>query len=427
MSFEFKCPNCSHLITEKDFKENEKILNHLSEIFKQHQTEYIQVLKNKLQEHYKKEQIKAINLALAEKETQLLKANQTELDKLKAIIAEQKNKIENNNLLLDKALAEYETKLQKEKHNEVSSLKSKVNELERVKETQKLMLEKLLVDKEKELIKLNQEQLEKLKQIIAEQKTKIETNSVELEKAIAQHEIKLTKQTHEEINVLKTKITELEKANLQNKLIQNKTKGENFEHEIEAELRKVFEPDDIISKITDQDKKADYLQEVRQDNNVIGKIVYEVKNAEWNNNWEKKLIEDMAKQNSKYGILIATSFNNKYPGIPFKRSDYNPNIYLTDSESFYFVGQILKTLIKIEHRLESNRSQKGYDEKIMQFNNWKSTQLPKLSNILEESCNRIKNSEDSILKRVNDIRISREKIYKNWIDNIKSYLENFVF
>lgn len=77
MSFEFKCPNCSHLITEKDFKENEKILNHLSEIFKQHQTEYIQVLRNKLQEHYKKEQIKTINLALAEKEVHLNKSYQT--------------------------------------------------------------------------------------------------------------------------------------------------------------------------------------------------------------------------------------------------------------------------------------------------------------------------------------------------------------
>ncbi|MGL5268705.1 MAG: DUF2130 domain-containing protein [Spiroplasma sp.] len=427
MNFEFKCPNCNHLITEKDFKENEKILNHLSEIFKQHKTEYIQVLKTKLQEYYKNEQIKSIKIALAEKENEQLKANQADFDKLNQVIAEQKNKIETNNAELEKVLAQHEAKLLREKHNEIILLNTKISELEKTKETQKLILEKLLVDKEKELIKLNQAELNKLNQVIAEQKNKIETNNVELEKVLAQHEIKLTKQTHEEINNLKVKISELEKANLQNKLIQNKTKGENFEHEIEAELRKVFEPDDIIFKITDQDKKADYLQEVRQDNNVIGRIVYEVKNAEWNNNWEKKLIDDMAKQNSKYGILIATSFNNKYPGIPFKRSDYNSNIYLTDSESFYFVGQILRTLIKIEYRLESNHNQKGYDEKIKYFNNWKATQLPKLNRVLEESCTRIKDSENSILKRVNDIRVAREKIYKNWIENIKNYLENFVF
>ncbi|MBE4703881.1 DUF2130 domain-containing protein [Spiroplasma platyhelix] len=467
MSFEFKCPNCNHLITEKDFNNNEKIMSHLNEIFKKHETEYINQLRAKLSDRYKAELMRELKRtaaekeievsriyqtkldqlnqviasqkvavskseselakALLEKENELIKINQKELDKLNEIIAEQKNRIENTNIEIDRALAQHEVKLNKQSHDEITALRTQISRLEKDKEAQKLMLEKLLVDKENELIKLNHEQLDQLKQVIAEQKNKIETSSVELEKTLAQHEVKLTNQKHEEITTLKAQINELREANLQFKVIQNKTKGENFEHEVESELRKVFEPDDIISKITAQDKKADYLQEVRQDNSVIGKIVYEVKNAEWSNNWEKKLVEDMAKQNSKYGILIATSFNSKYQGIPFKRSDYNANVYLSDPESFYFVGQILRTLIKIEHRLESNRDKNDYNEKINQFNKWKETQLPKLDLDINNSLQEIDRLANLITGRAEDIKKEKGRIYKNWVKNVKDYLENFIF
>lgn len=468
MSFEFKCPNCNHVITEKDFNNNEKIMSHLNEIFRNHKEGYIKQLRTELGERYRNELMKELKRAAAEKEVEvskvyqskidqlnqviatqkiavsnndsnlekaliakeneLLKVNQAEIDKLKEIIAEQKNRLENSNIELEKTLAQHEVKLNQQSHDEITALKMQIGKLEKEKEAQKIMLDKLLVEKENELIKLNQDQLDQLKQVIADQKNKLESNGIELEKAIAQHEVKLTKEKHEEIATLRTQINELREANLQFKVIQNKTKGENFEHEVEGELRKVFEPDDIIAKITTtQDKKADYLQEVRQDNNVIGKIVYEVKNAEWSNNWEKKLVEDMAKQNSKYGILVATSFNNKYQGVPFRRSDYNANVYLTDAESFCFVGQILRTLIKIENRLENNRDKNDYNEKINQFNNWKETQLPKLDLNINNSLQEIDRLANLIAGRAEDIKKEKAKIYKNWVKQVKDYLENFIF
>ncbi len=467
MSFEFKCPNCNHIITEADFNKNEQILSHLNEIFKVHKNNYIKELEVKLVDQYKIEQDKAIKSALIAKENEILKSNQKELDKLNQVIAEQNIKLENNklalekslatkevellkinkekldelneviaeqknqlkssDLILEKSLAENENKINQTKNNEIFTLKQEISRLEQEQKAQKIMLEKSLATKENTLLNSHHEQLSNLNQIIAEQKSKLANSSLELTNSLSQQEIQFNREKNIEFLGLKNQIQELEKANLQFKVIQNKIKGENFEHEVETELRKTFEPDDIISKITDQDKKADYLQAVRQDNTVIGKIVYEVKNAEWSNNWEKKLVDDMTKQGSKYGILIATSFNSKYAGIPFKRSDYNPNIYLTDSESFYFVGQILRTLIKIEYRLDSSREKTNYSEKISQFNEWKEIELPKLDISLNGSLQKIDELANSISRSAEKIKKEKTKVYETWIKNIKDYLDNFIF
>lgn len=221
----------------------------------------------------------------------------------------------------------------------------------------------------------------------------------------------------------KEQITELEKANIQQKVIQNKMKGENFEHEVEGELRKAFE-DDIIEKITSGAKKADYLQIIKNKDDSIGRIVYEVKNAEWSNNWEKKLIDDMASQKSKYGILVSTSFNDKYRGIPFKVSDFSSNIYLTDPESFIFVGQIIKKLIKIEWEISKNQNNKDNNKAIKDFYDWRDTQFNKTNKLFEDQLKRIEGSENSITKQVDEIRIAREKIISNWKIIIKAFIES---
>jgi len=101
------------------------------------------------------------------------------------------------------------------------------------------------------------------------------------------NEVKVALQTKElELN---EKIRHLEKENAdlvlknnENRVINNKIKGENFEHEVEGELRKAFgASEDVIEKITVADKKADYLQVVRNNQRKeLGRIVYEVKNAE---------------------------------------------------------------------------------------------------------------------------------------------------
>lgn len=347
MNWEFVCPNCKHSITEDDFNKNEKILANLKDIFDKHKNSYIQDLEKKL--------------------------------------------------VVD------------------------------LQERQKDQLSKMIAEKELELNKQQQEELDKLKQTINEQKNELEKNEVNLENQLMIKQQEIRSKYEEKIETLNSKVKDLEIANATNKVIQNKTKGENFEHDVHGELLKVFEGDEV-TKITSQDKKADYLQEVKIDKKNIGKIVYEVKNAEWSNTWEKKLVEDMAKQGSKYGILVATSFNKKYPNIPFKKSDENENIYLCDPDSFIFVGQIIRNIIKIEYKFDSQKSQTtGYDEKINEFNSWKEVQLPRLIKIFEDNFKRINSAETSITKQVGEIRIARETMYKKALQNIRDFLEVFSF
>lgn len=262
-------------------------------------------------------------------------------------------------------------------------------------------------------------------------KKEFETN-LALEKAKVEKQLKdevfkqieiLRQQKDSEINELREQNTQLTIANEKNKVIQNKTKGENFEHEVEAELRKVFDMD-IIEKITTRDQKADYLQIVQQNNQEIGRIVYEVKNAEWKPTWEKKLLEDTVAQKGKYGILIATSFNEKYRGIPFKVSDVAPNIFLTDPDSFVFVSQIIKKLIQKEYEFES-KSGVSTDEASKEFNNWRELIFAKANQNFEEQIKRIYSAENSIIKQADEIRIGREKISSIWKNTIKEFIDNF--
>ncbi|WP_338954879.1 DUF2130 domain-containing protein [Spiroplasma endosymbiont of Polydrusus cervinus] len=374
-----------------------------------------------------------LDKTLAEKENQFNKIKQEELDKLNQIITNQSIELSNNKVNLEKLLIEKENSINLAKQKEIDDLKEHIAKLSTLIENNKLELDKTLAEKENQFNKIKQEELDKLNQIITNQSIELSNNKVNLEKLLVEKENQLMNKQQEiilnyekELKILNFQVEELKIANATNKVIQNKTKGENFEHEVYGELLKVFE-DDKVTKITSQDKKADYLQKIITDNKKIGKIVYEVKNAEWSNAWEKKLVEDMAKQDSKYGILVATSFNKKYPGIPFKKSDENPNIYLCDADSFIFVGQILRSMIKIENKLDSQKQITNYDEKIKAFTSWKEVHLPKLIKMFEDSFMRIKEAEASITKKVDEIRIAREKMHNNALHNIREFLEEFNF
>ncbi|ASP28465.1 hypothetical protein SCORR_v1c06930 [Spiroplasma corruscae] len=370
---------------------------------------------------------------LAEKENQFNISKQIEIKQLNDLINKQNIEISNNKANLESIIAQKENEIYQEKQKEIDALRESIAKLNNVIESNKLELNKVIAEKENEFNKAKQLELDKLNELINKQNIEISNNKANLENLLSEKEKQLLVKNEQVIveyeDKIKTylnQIKDLEVANATNKVIQNKTKGENFEHDVYGELLKVFE-DDRVTKITSQDKKADYLQEVFLDTKVIGKIVYEVKNAEWSNAWEKKLIEDMAKQGSKYGIIVATSFNKKYPGIPFKKSDINQNIYLCDADSFIFIGQIIRSIIKIENKFENQRSITNYDEKIKEYNQWKEVQLPKLLKIFEDSFERIKENESSIIKRVDDIRIAREKMQNNALHNIREYIDNLIF
>ncbi|QBQ07768.1 hypothetical protein SGLAD_v1c05690 [Spiroplasma gladiatoris] len=407
MELNFTCPKCHQTITEKDFNGSETSLKNLHDFLESKKHEYLEELKKELKSHYDNQKNAEITAALAKQSQEF----QTEKNKLELFINDLKSK---NDIEIQKVRNELDV--------ENAKLKEQIRNFD----------EKLASEKEQAKI-IAMQSFQKVKDDLNtdislknERITSLEANLKIIEankkQEILEEKENLRSLFEVQIRDLNDQISTLKEANLQYKVIQNKTKGENFEHDVEGELRKVF-PDDVISKITSQSQKADYLQSVKDNDVIVGKIVYEVKNASWSKTWEKKLIEDTVKEGAKYGILVATSFNDQYRNIPFKVSDENPNIFLTDADSFAFVGHILRILIKTEAKLKEKYTNENNNERVEAFNTWKTTSFVTVSKLFEDQFKRIEDSENAITNKINEIRIAREKLFGNWKTVIKSFIE----
>ena len=72
---------------------------------------------------------------------------------------------------------------------------------------------------------------------------------------------------------------------------------------------------DEIEKIGKRYGGADFLQRIMYRNRECGKILYENKNTlSWDNNWIRKIKQDMVIKNAQYGIIVTNVFprNSKY-------------------------------------------------------------------------------------------------------------------
>ena len=234
-------------------------------------------------------------------------------------------------------------------------------EIQRLKQNQKAQLDlaQTNLDAQKAVImEIKNSEIQLLNQKIETLKSGYDN---EVKTALQAKELELNEKIHQ----LEKEKADLILKNNENRIINNKIKGENFEHEVEGELRKAFgSSDDMIEKITVADKKADYLQIVRNSQRKeLGRIVYEVKNAEWSDKWEAKLVVDTAQQKAQYGILVATKFNDKYHDVPFVKSSENDHIYLTDGDSFVFVAQILRRMMENENYYRQKVKELSTNEK----------------------------------------------------------------
>jgi len=151
-------------------------------------------------------------------------------------------------------------------------------EIQRLKQNQKAQLDlaQTNLDAQKAVImEIKNSEIQLLNQKIETLKSGYDN---EVKTALQAKELELNEKIHQ----LEKEKADLILKNNENRIINNKIKGENFEHEVEGELRKAFgSSDDMIEKITVADKKADYLQIVRNSQRKeLGRIVYEVKNAE---------------------------------------------------------------------------------------------------------------------------------------------------
>ncbi|AVP49047.1 DUF2130 domain-containing protein [Williamsoniiplasma luminosum] len=315
--------------------------------------------------------------------------------------------------------------------NQINGLKL---EVKKQQEEASLKIGQEVLLKEKEIqknIDLKNEENAKKQADFVNQINKLQ---LELEKQQEQMVLKITQEVlskeKEMQKLLDDKNEEIQELNIKNatfKVMHSKTKGENFEHEVETELRKGFGILDEIQKINaDIDgTKADFLQIVKDSNGInFGSIVYEVKNAEWKDSWVSKLSVDVAKQKAKFGILIATSFNNKYKGdTPFIKSNEFENIWITDANSFIFIGQVIRKLVENDYKWnqelekliklsKNDEMKKLYQKQKEQLDKFVNETLPNLGKKFQIQIKDLESVEKSLNKNAETIKKSRDQIYK---------------
>ncbi|ATG97496.1 DUF2130 domain-containing protein [Mesoplasma lactucae] len=417
-TIEFQCPHCHKTFTlEELMGHNQEALSkylnlRVDDLLK---TKEAEIRKDEIS---KQEQIR--KATILEEQQKFVKEKQVELDKnqellnqIKSLEAELDNKVKIKASEIDK---QYQEKLAL---NNMDIQKLKL-ELKSEQEKAKINLE----NKEKELNQTNeinnQNQKAKLEQQIADLNNKLEQEKLSFEDkknlALQKQEAEYNKQ-----------INELQQAINANRLIHSKTKGENFEHEVEGELRKAFGFNDSIEKITDRDgEKADYLQIVKDNNNhELGRIVYEVKNAEWKDTWINKLETDAAKKKSKYGILVATSFDEKFHDVPFVKADGKDGIYISDPQSFIFVAQILRKMIEIEAEKE-NILAKSLNQDTEQIVNECKRKLEALEDFSVSKLPALKKKLDTQLEDISKVSKSLIK-HSDTLDKAERNLRSSVF
>ncbi|WP_339023118.1 DUF2130 domain-containing protein [Spiroplasma endosymbiont of Crioceris asparagi] len=425
MDIKLTCPKC-----EKTFSANE--------LFEHNSNEYNKFINEKVN--------KKLSEVVLEKEKQINKDKFLEIENLKIKLEKEKSDFERN-------LQKLKTEEIQDKLEMISSLKNKINSME---ETKKLEIEnyKAKLDAERtrfqnELISKQQKENQDKLEMISSLKNKInsmeETKKLEIENYKAKLEaekekfdqqikIKLLEMEDKIKSPLLEQIEILKLANEKHKIINSKVKGENFEHEVEAELKKVFGFVDKIEKINDSSQeKADFLQTVIVDKNKIGKIVYEVKNAKWSDGWVEKLVKDCARKNSKYGILVATSFKEKYGSIPFIKSTEYDNIWITDDEGFIFVAQILRKLVEVDSKFEKYASNVGDGKNEEQLNelfkiknslsDYLKNDLKVLISDFEKEFKKMTKVRNSLIKNSNDITVVEEKLRRKINSQIIKKLE----
>ncbi|PPE06225.1 DUF2130 domain-containing protein [Mesoplasma corruscae] len=426
----FKCPHCHKDITKESFANHGSnwtlIENYLSELKAQQLIELKEQLNSEIVSQLNEKHLSEINLV---KQTMTNDFN-NEIQSFKIIL--------NNKESLIKQLNEQKAlEIDKEKNTLINQFNETKNSLEIKVANKELEIKameerfNLEVAKNKEVI-MNQ-----FNQELNDLKLQLNNKQIEIDNLVKVKELESEKKELTIKNEYENRINELTQANREFKIINSKRKGENFEHEVEEELQKGFGLFDQIDKLTTGDRKADYLQTIKNaKKEVVGKIVYEVKNAEWSNGWINKLAQDVANNKTKYGILIATSFNDQYRGVPFIKSNEYDNIWITDSESFIFVGQMLRRFIEFEYELNqkiniltsssNNDIIKELEAQKEKLNNYWSVTFPTSYKKIKAEMESLDKVSQSLINNSNKIKKSADVIKNQFFNKITSELTNIL-
>jgi hypothetical protein len=198
----------------------------------------------------------------------------------------------------------------------------------------------------------------------------------------------------------------------------SKEKGEDLEKCILEKLQETYNGTDKIAKITHLGDKADFAQEIWQEKEVIGKIIYEVKNVDkWDNKWLEKLEKDMAHDKADIGIIVATCRR----GNPLWKPFPHKSILISDDENFIFASQMARLLLLSKQRL--NQAENPHD-RIKKWEEWIKNKLPNYLLNLEKNFSEWEKDLTRINTSLKNMITTRENIQKIVISQIELELKN---
>ena len=198
---------------------------------------------------------------------------------------------------------------------------------------------KILEESKKELELSNKEKEEKIKSINEDKekqidqavKTALDAKVKNLDKENKEHyeslyetKLKEQKENLSEQNSEKQKLWELKEKrlittieDLQKKATQGTTvdQGSSAEMQLGDFLKKIFkDKSDKIAEYAKGVAGGDWLQEIKEDDMTVAKILYERKNTKsWSNEWIKKLTNDMKDSKSDVGIIFTKTTPKDFP------------------------------------------------------------------------------------------------------------------
>lgn len=195
-------------------------------------------------------------------------------------------------------------------------------------------------DRENEMKKKLMDEEEKIKKE-ARQKSEDEHKLKDLEK-----DNKL-QQALDQIESLKTKIQQGSQQ----------SQGETLELELESKLRSEF-PTDKILEVKKGQRGADVSQEVVDKlGRSCGMILWESKNAEWNNGWISKLKEDQRQAKADLAVLVSVNLPEGVESFAYK-----DGVWIVSWKHFIPLSWSLRfNLVSLYHERQSSE---GKDEKM---------------------------------------------------------------
>tara|TARA_B100000029_G_scaffold362718_1_gene355739 strand:- start:255 stop:1457 length:1203 start_codon:yes stop_codon:yes gene_type:complete len=234
----------------------------------------------------------------------------------------------------------------------------------------------------------------------------------------------------QEEHAKKIKSLEIDNTRLKKSAIENARKAEQgaVEHQGEVQeevledfLRKYFQSDGF-EPVKKGAKGADIVQSVIKNNEIIGKILWESKDAaSYNKNWEDKLLKDMAANNSLFGVIVTEVMPKESQGLVQVKANGKIFVCPMSWATIHSIALILRPLVDSQFRKEKNNGNANKQKEAL----YSLIRSPKFKHMVQQLMNEFQSEYDLLEKdeKMNERSLS---IRRKNLENKKKFVYTMI-